>query len=327
MENLQNKVKELEDKLLKYELQTEGIYAPKHILNCRSEFTKAIKTNLKEQKNSGKVKEMFSVENDISRMGVETFNFKCSDIVRGLDGYNLKSAKLKVQEYANDLIHLCNRNRIKILNYRLFELKAEQLELETDYIIFQANEKFKKKEQARMVREQQKVDREWFDTLKQLEEKYDECVHTNDYSNVSRLDAQIEQAKKMLRERKAGWVYVISNDDMKEGMCKIGVTRRVSPIVRINELSNASHAFKFKIHAIIYSDDCFGLETKLHRRFAEYRVNPDNYHKEFFYVSLDELQKVLKEEFDIDVDMQENIYDDNEALTDFYSFNFNEEDI
>ena len=114
---------------------------------------------------------------------------------------------------------------------------------------------------------------------------------------------------------------------MTKGCLKIGLTRRPSPIVRINELSNASHAFKFKIHALIYTEDCFGLETALHRRFADKRVNKDNFHKEFFWLELDEIQRVLKDEFGIDCAMHDNIYEDDALLQQYYDFNFNEEDL
>jgi hypothetical protein len=325
MEN-NDKIKELENKLLKYELQEVGIYTPKHILGCKTEFVKTIKENLKQQKSCSKVKVMFDTSGDMQELLLANFNFKCSEVVKELNGYNLKSAKCKIRDYANELINLCNKYQIKIRSQRLFELKIEQLTLETEYLLFQADEKFRRKMQAKNIREQRKADRDWFVTLKNLQQKFDTYIDTNDCANAEKLNERIEEAKTMLRERKAGWVYIISNEDMKEGLYKIGTTRRPNPVVRINELSNASHAFKFKIHAIVYSEDCFALESNLHKRFAQYRVNKDNFHKEFFAVSLDEIQRVLKEEFNIDVEMQEDIYSDNEALTEFYNFVFKDEE-
>lgn len=256
---------------------------------------------------------------------MENFNFKCSQLITKLNGYNLQSAKLKVQEYANELIDICDMNRIKIVSHRLFELKIEQLTLENDFLLFQAEEKYRKKEQTKKIREQRIADQEWFDTLKGLELKQEHYIDTNDTKALSELAPKIEEAKKMLKERKAGWVYIISNEDMIEGIYKIGVTRRPNAIVRINELSNANHAFKFKIHTIIYSDNCFELEAALHRRLTKYRVNKDNFHKEFFKINLDELQKILKDEFNIDTNMLEDMYDDDEKLNEFYNFSFDKE--
>lgn len=322
-----DKIKDLETKLLKYELQSMGIYTPKHILNSSTEFKVVIKQNLKEQKTCSNTKYLFDSTGDIQNLLIENFNFKCSRLVDELNGYNLKSAKCKVRDYANELIDICDKNNIKVTSHKLFELKIEQLTLETDYLLFQAKQKYEKKEQVRQVREQRKADMEWFNKAKELERQYRECVENNDKEKAKDLETQIEQARFMLRNRKAGWVYIISNDDMRDGLYKIGLSRRTNPVVRINELSNASHAFRFKIHAIIYSDNCFELETKLHRRFAENRVNQDNFHKEFFEISLDEIQQILKDEFGIDIDMHDDLYEDSEKLEEFYNFKFDDEEI
>lgn len=301
-----------------------GIYTPHHILNSKTEFSRAIKENIKEQRKYNKPTLTFSSNGTIEKLLIENFNFKCAEAMSGLNGYNLNSVKLKIQELANELIDVCDKHRIRVNSHRLFELKIEQAKLENDYILFQAEQKYIKKEQARKIKEQRIADNEWFNTLKELEEQYIKYADTENREGLDNLAPKIEQAKKMLRERKAGWVYIISNEDMVKGIYKIGTTRRPNAIVRINELSNASHAFKFKIHAIIYSDDCFGLENKIHRRLSSLRVNQDNFHKEFFRIELDELQKILKDEFNIDIEMHEDIYSDDEKLNEFYNFSFEE---
>ena len=82
-------------------------------------------------------------------------------------------------------------------------------------------------------------------------------------------------------------------------MLKIGTTRRLDPYQRIAELSNASHAFKFKCHAIIFSEDAFSLEAALHQEFAQYKVNKVNQHKEFFEISIDKVADVLYSKYNI----------------------------
>ena len=78
-------------------------------------------------------------------------------------------------------------------------------------------------------------------------------------------------------------------------MVKIGVTRRLSPMDRINELGSASVPFKFGVHSIIFSEDAFKLEYDLHMAFDSYRVNKVNKQKEFFAVTLDMVkEEVLK---------------------------------
>ena len=60
-------------------------------------------------------------------------------------------------------------------------------------------------------------------------------------------------------------------------------------------MSGASVPFKFDIHAMIFSEDAPALEAKLHRAFADKKVNAVNQRKEFFNVSLDEIKKVREE--------------------------------
>lgn len=99
-----------------------------------------------------------------------------------------------------------------------------------------------------------------------------------------------------LQNGKAGNVYVISNlGSFGENIFKIGMTRRFDPQDRINELSNASVPFKFDVHSFIFSDDASALETELHKRLNERRVNKVNLRKEFFNVSIDELENLVTE--------------------------------
>lgn len=305
-----------------------GIVEPKHIFNTKTEFKDAIKANLKEQRKYLTYKNTFeSTTCDyIKNMIIKNFNLQSTQFISELNGYNLTTVKNKIEAIANEMIDFCNNLGIKVLNHNNIRLKIEQAELENDYIVFQAEQKYKKKEEAKRVREQNKADREWQERFRELKSQELIYAELGDKEKCKELREKIDEATHMLKYQKAGWIYVISNEDMIEGCCKIGLTRRPSPIVRINELSNASHAFKFKIHALIYTEDCFGLEAALHRRFADKRVNKDNFHKEFFNLELDELQRVLRNEFNIDCAMHDNIYEDDELLQKYYDFDFNEEE-
>lgn len=319
---LKERIKNLEKQLEQYKLEEVGIYVPKHVLNTKSEFGKAIRENLKEQRYYSHAKNLFDTKGNVPSILIQHFNFECSELIKKLNGYNLESVRLKIKNYANKLISVCNEQEITIKTQRLFYLKIEQAELENDYILFQAEEKWRKQEQARKIAEQRKADKEWFDKLRELEDQLSISVSNGDFGQINDLQQKIEQTRHLLKDRKAGWIYIISNDDMIPGYYKLGTTRRVNPLVRIDELSDASHAFKFKVHAFIYSEDCFALEAQLHKRFAYCRVNKENYHKEFFEIDLDELRQVLKDEFGIDVEMNENIYSDNEHLRELYNFAF-----
>lgn len=99
---------------------------------------------------------------------------------------------------------------------------------------------------------------------------------------------------------RAGWLYIISTPAMP-GMIKAGCTRRLDPLQRIAELSSASVPFPFICHAVIFADDVFDIETKIHNYFNDKRVNKENLHKEFFYVTPEEAINVLKDVFKCDI--------------------------
>lgn len=99
-----------------------------------------------------------------------------------------------------------------------------------------------------------------------------------------------------LQNGKAGNIYIISNlGSFGEDVFKIGMTRRRDPQDRVNELGNASVPFKFDVHSFIFSDDAVDLESQMHERLNAKRVNKVNLRKEFFKVSIDELEELVQE--------------------------------
>lgn len=99
-----------------------------------------------------------------------------------------------------------------------------------------------------------------------------------------------------LQNGKAGNIYIISNlGSFGENVFKIGMTRRLNPQDRVDELGSASVPFRFDVHSFIFSDDAVSLETELHKRLNDHRVNKVNLRKEFFYATLDELEALVTE--------------------------------
>lgn len=99
-----------------------------------------------------------------------------------------------------------------------------------------------------------------------------------------------------LQNGKAGNVYIISNlGSFGDNVFKVGMTRRLDPQDRVNELSDASVPFRFDVHSFIFSDDASTLETELHKRLHDKRVNKVNLRKEFFNISIDELESLVLE--------------------------------
>jgi hypothetical protein len=120
---------------------------------------------------------------------------------------------------------------------------------------------------------------------------------------ISSFESKLDEARQK-KERaisraeltKSGFVYVISNiGSFGENVYKIGMTRRVDPHERVQELGGASVPFPFDTHAILYSTDAPALESGLHQLFAERRLNLVNPRREFYRdVVIDEVEDFVK---------------------------------
>jgi hypothetical protein len=97
-----------------------------------------------------------------------------------------------------------------------------------------------------------------------------------------------------LQNGKAGYVYIISNiGSFGKNVFKIGMTRRLDPQDRIDELGDASVPFRFDVHSFIFSNHAQELELNLHRQLHVKRVNKINLRKEFFVSTIDELEELV----------------------------------
>ena len=122
-------------------------------------------------------------------------------------------------------------------------------------------------------------------------------------SKIALLDEQEHDLDYRLNNAKAGYVYIISNiGSFGKDVYKIGVTRRLEPTDRIDELGSASVPFKFDVHALIFSDDAFKLENELHSQFEKYRSNHVNKRKKYFNVPLESIKNYLQETKDITIE-------------------------
>ncbi len=118
-------------------------------------------------------------------------------------------------------------------------------------------------------------------------------------------DAHEQKARAISRAQltKSGHVYVISNiGSFGNDVFKIGMTRRLEPVDRVRELGDASVPFRFDIHAMIYSDDAPALESNLHKHFASREMNRINTRREFYRVTLDEIEEAVSKLAGPDVD-------------------------
>ena len=157
-------------------------------------------------------------------------------------------------------------------------------------------ERERKKVEAEERKYQQEIDRIELE-MKTAQDTELEVLRRRLEEMIAMMDKVEERKAEIvnLQNGKAGTVYVISNiGSFGDDVFKIGMTRRLEPEDRVNELGSASVPFPFDIHSLFFSEDAPALEAAIHRELNDRRVNKVNLRKEFFRVSIEELQQLVE---------------------------------
>lgn len=117
--------------------------------------------------------------------------------------------------------------------------------------------------------------------------------------HLAEIDKREQDVNYREQHTRSGWLYVIDTPAMP-GIVKLGCTRR-EPLIRIAELSSASVPFPFICRAVVFSDDVFDIETKIHNYFNDKRVNKENLHKEFFAITPNQAITALRDVFGCEI--------------------------
>lgn len=211
--------------------------------------------------------------------------------------------------------------------FNMYQKKAENigLNLNSDYVgtridIMKLNlaikqkekeEKERIREEKRRMREEEKLAQEIAKIRASINAdrlRYDKALGKatteQERQEIKNHLAEIDKREQDINYReqhsRSGWLYVIDTPAMP-GICKLGCTRRIDPLQRIAELSSASVPFPFICRAVVFSDDVFDIETKIHNYFNDKRVNKENLHKEFFAITPNEAITALKDVFGCEI--------------------------
>ena len=174
---------------------------------------------------------------------------------------------------------------------------------------------YARQEQARIkaqIREEERLEAERQRELQRLENQQ-LAIETALQRALARAEdehsAEVELLREQLREAqeifqraksqaeltRAGFVYVISNiGSFGDKVFKVGMTRRLEPMLRIHELSGAAVPFPYDVHMMISSEDAPALENALHKDFHRMRLNKVNFRKEFFRIDLDTIRQLVE---------------------------------
>ncbi|MBR3268880.1 MAG: DUF4041 domain-containing protein [Oscillospiraceae bacterium] len=319
-----------------YFIQSYGFYKPTYSFansDLYKEYLKVLRDSQKAMIKSntavygtqtwlvnGNAREGQKMVSDIQKLLLTAFNLQCDDIVEHVTIANVQKSIEKIYQLSESISKLGRTMQIQI-SPQYIELKIQEVRLALDYAQKKQQEKEQIKELREREREEAKVQKEIEEERKKLEKEqkhYEKALEAlndqllkkpadpNLLAKKAEIEKNIIETKKAIEDvdyRKAniraGYVYVISNlGSFGENIYKIGMTRRLNPIERIDELSDASVPFNFDVHALIFTEDAPGLEAALHKAFDQKKVNKINPRREFFHVTLDEVKRVVRNNFD-----------------------------
>jgi Domain of unknown function (DUF4041)/Meiotically up-regulated gene 113 len=258
---------------------------------------------------NGSVREGRAMVRDFSKLMLRAYNAEADNLVRGLKPYKLHGAIERLAKVAATIEKLGKTMDIRI-SAAYHRLRVTELELTADYLEKLAEEKEREREERERLREerraQQEMERErkrlekerqhYENALRALEASGDEEAAARLRDEMAQIDRAIEDVDYRAANIRAGYVYVISNlGSFGDEIVKVGMTRRLDPFDRVRELGDASVPFKYDVHALFFSEDAVGIESKLHERLAARRVNRVNLRREFFYATPHEVKAHLLE--------------------------------
>lgn len=266
--------------------------------------------------------------NDMIKLQIRSFNNEADYCVDNVKFNNIEAGEKRIRKSFETLNKLGQLMNVR-LSENFLNLKLDELRLAFEYQVKKQEEKEEAKRVREELREQQKLEQEiravrekiakerkhFAAAIKDLEARLQKPINDEERAAIEAKMAEVKQGfaeldseEKLIDYReqnaKAGYVYVISNiGAFGEGVFKIGMTRRLEPMDRIDELGDASVPFTFDVHALVFSENAPALEARLHEHFEASRLNKINARKEFFRADINEIELVIRQNFDAAVEI------------------------
>jgi hypothetical protein len=267
--------------------------------------------------------------NDMTKLLLRAFNNECDYCVDNVKFNNIELGEKRINQSYESLNRLGKVMQVEIAE-RYKQSKLNELHLAYEYQLKKQEEKEEQKKIREELREQQKLEQEIKATrdkiekerkhfkaaLIELEERFKSASDPSEINaikdkiiEIKNQYTELDKEEKLIDYReqnaKAGYVYVISNiGAFGENVYKIGMTRRLEPMERVDELGDASVPFNFDVHALIFSENAPALEAKIHEHFYNSRINKLNNRKEFYKADINEIEKIIKDNYDKSVEIQ-----------------------
>jgi hypothetical protein len=245
---------------------------------------------------------------DMAKVLLRAYNAEAENAIKATRAGNLAVAQTRLTKAAEQIAKSGTMISLHI-EPDFHQLRLREIALANQHLQVLAREKEMERDRRAELREQAKAAAELEREKERLNKEQSHYLATlaalqanGDLEGAARMQAKLEDVERALADvdyraanARAGYVYVISNvGAFGERMVKIGMTRRLEPMDRVNELGDASVPFRFDVHALFFADDAVAVETMLHQTFATRRVNKVNLRREFFYTTPEEVLNALK---------------------------------
>lgn len=333
-DRLTHEVAALENRLDFAEL---GLYEPTFTYGTSAEYAAALAANRDRQKQmvsdekalvcpinwtvDGSTAKGKTMTRRNIRLALRAFNNECEAILQKVSWKNYERMRERIEKSKQAIDKLNESNRITITDAYV-NLKLEELRLTYEESLRKKQEQDALREERAQEREEARAQRELEAEIRRAEAKEAQrrealeqaqaeleaatgVAHDKLVAKLNDLEAQLaeataakERVMSMAQQTRVGHVYVISNiGSFGEGVFKIGMTRRLEPMERVQELGDASVPFSFDVHAMIFTEDAPSMERNLHVALDAYRVNRVNGRKEFFKAPPDLLKQTVLTQF------------------------------
>lgn len=208
--------------------------------------------------------------------------------------------KFDVFNKQGNLLGISLNNDYMSIRLELLKLKLELKEKKNKERELLREEKRRMREQEKLLAEAEAERKRLENERKNLQKLFAKAVSEVEQYEIqeklAKVDKRIKDIDWRVEHESAGWLYIATTPCL-EGMYKAGCSRQLSPLSRLAQLSSASVPYPFECRGLVFSEQVFDLEAKLHNRLDAVRVNKENKRKEFFYGDPSEAIKILTDEF------------------------------
>ena len=324
------------------ELIDYGVYKPQFDFDTSEKYKEKLNKIVEEQKKlikgkkaaiahtdwivSGSKSKGKTLNNKAVKLTLRAFNGECNSSIAKVKWNNVENIEKRIRK-AFDAINKLNTSSDVVINKDYLKLKILELKLTYEYERKKYEENEDQKRIKAQMREEERATKEIETAKKEAQkeeiryqkalEKAQKELEKATGQKISKLNDQVDRLKqelanaKLAKEKavsraeftKSGHIYVISNiGSFGDGIYKIGMTRRLVPLERVNELGSASVPFKFDVHAMIFSENAPELENKIHEELSSSQVNLVNHRKEFFRVDLNQIEEIVNKHHSVKIE-------------------------